>query len=254
LAAISLAPALWQYRLIYSEHLFAVGKKNDTIVEATKGLDYAPISHKLHFGIGLALATEGKPADALPHFTFAAGLEPNWAEPRFQLGLAFTALGRLDEALTNFYAAVSLQPTNAEMVCNLASAYSATGHDASAAAMYERALQLAPDNLTALNNLAWIRAANPAAGLRDGAEAVRLASHASDLAGGKVTRLVGTLAAAYAEAGQFDEAVATANKAIELARAHHEQNLVEINQKLLAMYQANRAYHEDRPVPASSDK
>jgi hypothetical protein len=67
-----------------------------------------------------------------------------------------------------------------------------------------------------------------------------------------VTPLVGTLAAAYAEAGRFDDAIATAQKACALATAAGEQDLLEKNQKLLALYRAHQPYHEaaEKIVPA----
>jgi hypothetical protein len=56
--------------------------------------------------------------------------------------------------------------------------------------------------------------------------------------------MVGTLAAAYAEAGRFDDAISTAQKACALASASGERDLLERNQKLLALYRAHQPYHE----------
>jgi protein O-mannosyl-transferase len=95
-----------------------------------------------------------------------------------------------------------------------------------------------------LNNLAWIMATCPEANLRDGAEAVRLAQQACELTGFRRTLMVGTLAAAYAEAGQFVEAVTTAQKACALAAESGDEALVSKNQKLLQLYRAGRPYHE----------
>jgi hypothetical protein len=61
--------------------------------------------------------------------------------------------------------------------------------------------------------------------------------------------LVGTLAAAYAEAGRFDDAVATAQKARDLALASGQKDLADRNQKLLELYQSHQAYHEPAAVP-----
>jgi hypothetical protein len=59
-----------------------------------------------------------------------------------------------------------------------------------------------------------------------------------------VTTLVGTLAAAYAEAGRYDDAIVTAQKACALAEKSGEQDLLEKNQKLLELYRAHQPYHE----------
>jgi hypothetical protein len=68
-----------------------------------------------------------------------------------------------------------------------------------------------------------------------------------------VTLLVGTLAAAYAEAGRYDDAVAAAQKACALATAAGERDLLEKNRKLLALYRAHQPYHEaaGKIVPAA---
>jgi hypothetical protein len=57
--------------------------------------------------------------------------------------------------------------------------------------------------------------------------------------------LVGTLAAAYAEAGRFPDAVATAQKAQALALAEGDQKLAARNAELLELYRAGQAYHEE---------
>jgi len=59
-----------------------------------------------------------------------------------------------------------------------------------------------------------------------------------------LARAVGTLAAAYAEAGRFDDAIATAQKACDLAEKSGEKDLLLKNQELLKLYRANRPFHE----------
>ena len=116
-----------------------------------------------------------------------------------------------------------------------------------AMAAQREALRLDPDSLEALNNLAWILATHPEGQFRNGAEAVQLAQRACDRAAWKQTTFVGTLAAAYAEAGQFDQAVATAGKACALAEQNGERALLEKNRQLLELYRAGQPYHEPAP-------
>ena len=102
----------------------------------------------------------------------------------------------------------------------------------------------------ALNNLAWELATSPDAGDRDGALAVKLAERACELTHYQTAIFVGTLAAAYAEAGRFDEAVATAQKACALASEKAEQpEPVEGNQELLVFVSSPPAIprtHQDK--------
>jgi hypothetical protein len=64
----------------------------------------------------------------------------------------------------------------------------------------------------------------------------------------KVTACIGTLAAAYAEAGRFEDAVATAQKACDLAIQNNETNLLQKNQELLELYRSYKPYHEALPI------
>ena len=95
-----------------------------------------------------------------------------------------------------------------------------------------------------LNNLAWKLATSEKTSIRNGTRAVQLAEHACELTQYGVTPMVGTLAAAYAEAGRFDDAMAAAQKACALATAAGDRDLLEKNQKLLVLYRARQPYHE----------
>ena len=64
--------------------------------------------------------------------------------------------------------------------------------------------------------------------------------------------LIGTLAAAYAEAGRFDEAVAAAQKAHDLALASGQKELATKNQQLLELYQSRQAYREPPASPPAA--
>jgi hypothetical protein len=96
----------------------------------------------------------------------------------------------------------------------------------------------------------------PDASLRNGAEAVRLGEKACQLTHYHATPLVGTLAAAYAEAGRFSDAEITAQKACALAAESGDQSLLEKNRQLLELYRKGTAYHEDAvtAVPVEAKK
>ena len=87
-------------------------------------------------------------------------------------------------------------------------------------------------------------ATHPSAEVRNGAQAVEYAERACEVTSFKIPVLLGTLAAAYAESGQFDSAVQTAQKAEELARAQNQTHLVERNHKLGELYASHKAYRE----------
>jgi peptidoglycan/LPS O-acetylase OafA/YrhL len=100
----------------------------------------------------------------------------------------------------------------------------------------------------ACNNLAWSLATNPDASHRNGSLAVKLAERACTLTHYKQTLMIGTLAAAYAEAGQFDNAISTAQKACQLASESGNQQLLQKNQELLALYVNHQPFHQSGTV------
>jgi protein O-mannosyl-transferase len=115
-----------------------------------------------------------------------------------------------------------------------------------AAPEYREALRLRPDWPEALNNLAWILATEADGNRRDGPEAVRLAARACELTAWQQTRYAGTLAVAYAEAGQFDQAVEMAQKTCDLAAARGETSLAKNTQVLLELFRSRKPYHESK--------
>jgi hypothetical protein len=94
-----------------------------------------------------------------------------------------------------------------------------------------------------LNEMAWFFATQPDASLRNGPEAVRLAEHASALAGRTAPQLLATLAVAYAESGRFSEAIKVAEEA--RARSSSNPDMLNLTEKLLAAFQAGHAYREE---------
>ena len=111
----------------------------------------------------------------------------------------------------------------------------------------EEVLRINPNHIEAQNNLAWILASCPDAVLRDGKRALELARSADRLSGGNYAPVLDTLAAAYAEAGQYPEAVATARRALDAAAG--QESVAEGIRMRLRLYEAGVPYHESRKGP-----
>ncbi len=101
---------------------------------------------------------------------------------------------------------------------------------------YRQAIRLHPRMPELLNNLAWLLATGPNPDCRNGPQAVQFAERACQLTRYRAITIIGTLAAAYAEAGRFDEAMATAQRACTLAARNGETDLLQKNQQLLERY------------------
>jgi tetratricopeptide (TPR) repeat protein len=101
-----------------------------------------------------------------------------------------------------------------------------------------------PDSTVALNNLAFLLATAPDPALRNGSEAVSYAEQACALTGQTNLATLATLAAAYAEAGRFDQAVTTAEKTCKLAAENSNPSLLQHNMELLERYRRRQPYHQ----------
>jgi len=117
------------------------------------------------------------------------------------------------------------------------------GYEAAATAQLRDANFLRRDWYDALRNLAWLLATSPEPKVRDGGQAIVVAERANQLTGYENPIALDTLAAAYAEAGRFDNAVATESRAVELARAADKNDLADRFAARLALYRENKPFH-----------
>ena len=118
----------------------------------------------------------------------------------------------------------------------------ARGEVEQAVGLYRAALDILPSYVDAQNNLAWLLATHANEQIRDGNDAVRYAEMAVGTTSGNVPSLLDTLAAAYAEDGRFEQAIATAKKAIELAQANTQPQLARKIERRLQLYEASQPY------------
>ncbi|MGD0350884.1 MAG: glycosyltransferase family 39 protein [Verrucomicrobiota bacterium] len=150
-------------------------------------------------------------------------------------GPVFTNLAFVAENQTPFH-----ETPAAIQNVQLAGQFEKAGEVEKAVQFYRKALDADANDPVALNNLAWILATTGKPGLRDGREAVRLATRAVGLTDSRMPVFMGTLAAAYAEAGQFPEAVQMALTAHHLAFITGQSEVASINLKLCGRYAAGR--------------
>jgi tetratricopeptide (TPR) repeat protein len=206
---------------------------------------YAPNESAIYYNLGNLFMATGRFGDAITNYQTALELVPPDRPGVYKkLGRAFALHHQNDQAIVQFQNALRLQPNDADAELELAMALADSQQVADALLHYRRVLELAPDSVVALNNLSWLLATTSDTRLRDGGEAVRLAEHACQLAQYQKPLLLGTLAAAYAEAGRFNEAVSTAQEAHDLALAQGQKELAAKDEQLLELYKSSRAYHQ----------
>jgi tetratricopeptide (TPR) repeat protein len=190
------------------------------------------------------LTRQGKLTEAISAYREALRISPGDVVTHNELGNVLASQGRLEEAGTEYQIALRLRPDFAEARYNLGGVLTAQGQAQAALAQYREVLRHRPDWPPALSRLAWLLATHKDPGVRNGAEAVRLAERLGQITGQQQAEAMDVLAAAYAEAGRFNDAVGAAQKAIELATAAGRQDLVRPIQERLKSYQAERPYHE----------
>jgi len=104
----------------------------------------------------------------------------------------------------------------------------------------EEALEIDPGHMNAEVNLAWVLATAPDDSLRDGARAVHLARDVAQRAGHPNAIVLRTLAAAYAEAGRFSDAIAIARQAVDIAKTTGNEGLISDLERSIASYRSNQ--------------
>ena len=191
---------------------------------------------------GMVLSQQGKPAEAIPYFRKATDLAPGWPEPQARLALALAHEGRRDEARAVYQQLARLLPATPEGYRDLADMLNQGQQYADAIQYYREALRLQPDFPAVLNNLALLLATCEQKQLRNGPEAVRLAEHACALTDRRDANFLGTLAAAYGQAGRFQDAVKTVQEAQAAAKASGATYLLPIQTEMLARFRAGKPF------------
>jgi tetratricopeptide (TPR) repeat protein len=254
----------------------AVHLRGANEIQLRAAIETEPASARAHNDLGALLAERGRTEEAIAQFEEATELQPDYAAARTGLGAALLRLGRWDEALAELrravasdarYApahyelglvlnqrgdlagaiaerqrAIGMDPKHAESHAALAGALSAQGNAAEALAQWRAAIDNRPNDAKALRRAAWTLATSPDANIRNGTESLQYAVRAMELTSGKDARVLDTLAAAYAEKGQFTDAVLAAGRAESRAIAANQPSLAEEIASRIALHEAGRGF------------
>jgi protein O-mannosyl-transferase len=257
--------------------LFQLGKHADAILHYQELLKLDPDFVDGHNNMGAALAGLRRYDEAIMECRKAIEIKPNYVEAYNNLGSILVDCGRNDEAIVPYRKALEIKPDNVEVLNGLGAALANLGRYSEAAVCFQKALEIKPqfakardslarvrslqeqlqksltlrreriqaqpDDAGLLNDTAWLLATYPDAGVRNATEAVDLAKKAVELSGGREPAVLDTLAAALASADRFDEAVKTAQKALELASQQNKPAMVESIRARIQLYQAKTPYH-----------
>jgi tetratricopeptide (TPR) repeat protein len=196
--------------------------------------------------LGRALYDKGKAREAMVYFQNSLRIEPRQAPIHSSLGVFFLEMGRMNEAMAHLQTALEIEPKFGDAHYNLGNTYLQMGQAKEALVHYNKALESDPNDTQALNNMAWILATWPDALVRDAAKAVELAERADSLTRRASSMISATLAAAYAEAGRFAEALTTGRRALQLATAEGNAPRADSIRTQLETYQSGAAFRDHR--------
>jgi len=219
--------------------LVVKGEPEAAIAQFRKALEIQPHYAEARLHLGNTLFAKGDQEEAIAQFRRALEIQPDFAEARLNLGNALLTKGAREEAIEQYRFAVKIKPDFAEALSNLGAALFMQGQTREALDAWQKSLEIKPGQLAVQSQLAWLLATAPDASLRNGAKAVTLAAQASQWSGGGNPAILRTLAAAYAEEGNYGQAAATARRALELAVQQKQDALAAALQNEIKLYQAN---------------
>jgi Tfp pilus assembly protein PilF len=206
----------------------------------------APNSTVLFNFSGIVLHRQGKTEQAINQFYRTLELDADNRRAHNNLGILLAQRGDLDGAITHFVKVTQLDPDNDRAHHNLGQAFYSKGQISSAIKHYRESLRLMPSSPATLAGLSWVLATSRQEEFRNGTEALGLARRACELTDYRNPETLRALAAAYAETGQFMEAVEAAQKAVDLYLASGDQRRAAHTASMQQLYKGGKPYRANQ--------
>jgi tetratricopeptide (TPR) repeat protein len=253
----------WQDSEALFEHVVAVTPPNDIteyftglallekkdIVRAKyhfdRTLEMNPRYSGAHMRLGDIAKAQGRLDEAERHYRDAVNAEPNATICHLKLAQLLAKKHSNDEAIAHYRFALKNRPEIADAQYQLGQLLNDRHDVAGAVVAFEAAVRVKPNMTDALNDLAWALATHADAKVRDGAKAVEFAQRAVELTHRDAPNILDTLAAAYAEAGRYDDAVATLREAVQKAQKLGVAGAASDLEAHLKLYQSKQPYREN---------
>jgi tetratricopeptide (TPR) repeat protein len=252
--AIAVTPNNVLARLDLGRTLDLQGRSVEALAEYRVATSLRPNHYQIQFAIGNLLEKMGRPAEALDEYRVCLTHNPEVATLHNSAGGALVALGRPNAALAEFAQAAQLDPRYVAPHLGAAKALLLQDRSREAINQFRAALRIEPDNFEILAGSAHVLAANEGPGIRDGQTALALALRSNKLSGGIQPMVLDILAMAYAETGDFTNAVTCAQNAVDLASQANLKSTEAIRQRL-ELYKHGQPWRESfraNAVPAQA--
>jgi tetratricopeptide (TPR) repeat protein len=214
------------------------GRLDEAIAQYQKALEFEPQSATARERYGDALFQKARFSDAMLEYQKAVDLKPDFAQAHENLGTCFAKAGQLDQAIHQYQQAAILQPYSMGAYYSLGNVLRLKGWAGEAETNYQKAIELEPGFIPAQVNLAEMLATSRDSAIRNADKAVILMENANRATNGNDPQVLRTLAIAYAETGQYSDAITTAKKALAIATAESNTGLIKRLEADIRSYQA----------------
>jgi tetratricopeptide (TPR) repeat protein len=218
----------------------SLGKTNEAIACFQKAVELVPGDATFFANLTGLLLESGRNAQAIQLVRERLKQAPGNAAAHYSFAGMLFKSGRIEEAHAHYAKAVELAPEFIEARFGLAEILARLNKKSEAIQHWREIVRRKPDAVQVLANLAWALATDPNDALRNGREAVVLAEKTCALAGKENPAYLDLLAAAYAEAGRFQDAVEVAGRAVLLAE--NNQQSAEPYRARMTLYAQQRPY------------
>jgi tetratricopeptide (TPR) repeat protein len=222
----------------------ADGNPTAAIQAYRQALHYAPAALGSRVALALALWQTGRQDEAEDQLRQA---ETNGSDPlktHSLLARTRSKMGQPNQAIKHYQQVVTIDPHRDVLRLEFAVVLRNAGRVKEAIEQYQWLLKNSPQLLPAANNLAWLFATYPDPQIRNGPEAIRLATQICRDTQFQQATYLDTLAAAYAESGRFSDAVATAHRALERAESGRHTAMAHEIRVRIKLYEQRSAYRD----------
>ena len=233
----------------YAEALYSLGvaytNKGDLKAAERaykRAIQADPRNVSAHNNLGRLYLDQKRYDEAIPLLTRAVQLDASHSGARFNLGKALQAVGRSDEAIAAYRSGLALRPDRVDIIGRLVNLLMRQHRYDEAAATLDRALTAHPDSVGLLIQEVRVRAMADDGRVLDCGRARRAADRAAKLTHGTDARVLGALAAAHAQCGEWPACIQAAKQAVTLARAAGDQDLAERLSRRLQSYRRREPY------------
>lgn len=224
---------------------YALGDFPQAVVDFTQVLQAHPGDIQALQNRGSAWNSVGEYSQAIADFTRVLALQPENVDALYNRGMAWYLHNNDEQALADFQCGLELHPQDAELLAWRGLVWNRQGQYAQASADFTRAVEINPWSAEVNNTFAWFLATCPEEAYRNGSQAVSYAQRALVLNPGLRMVYFDTLAAAYAEIGQFEQAIAMQTNALRLIETTGLPEDVNAYRRRLELYQAHQPYREN---------